>query len=458
MTSQLFGVDVLPDFPVKPTRRGLFRRTETTQQAAVPALPLPAPSRPQPRERLAGELVTATDLIVAISDALPATSPMAVVQVGLDNLRGLNAAFGPEAGDVAVTRAGVVLAWALAPHRVARLASDCFGILLPYETVSQLEHLVGRALSLIAAADLSNDAAGVRTTASAGITLLDRPDVTARNSLHEADLAMAAAKVGGRNRFVLHDPAQSTAANPLWEDQIRRALAEDTLVLHAQPVQGVHAEVQQWELLVRLPASGDNLLLPGQFLPLAERLGIAKEVDAWVTRNAIDLIQQWAEKGQRITLEVNLSPGTLSDPQFVANVEQHLQRTGIDPSCLVFEVRAAHAERHLYDVQVFAHRARALGCKFALDGFGNGAAAREQLMSLPLDLVKLDGALIRDLATDPVCQQLVSFLTRLAHERGCRVVAMNVADTETRGELVGLGVDYLQGYEIGRPVPLAEPS
>jgi diguanylate cyclase (GGDEF)-like protein len=453
VTSPQVGVDVLPDFTVKPQRRGLLRRTvPTLVPAAAPVIS--AQPGPLQRERLAGELVTATDLIVAITEALAARQPMAVVQVGLDGLRGLNAAFGPEVGDVAVSRVGVVLAWALAPHPVARLSSDCFGILLPHD--DQLEHLVSRALSLIAAADLSNDAAGVRTTASAGITLLDRTALTARMALHEADLAMAAAKAQGRNRLAVHDPSHNTAATELWENQLRLALEEDTLVLHAQPVQGVHAEVQQWELLVRLPASGDHLLPPAHFLPLAERLGLGREIDATVTRHAIELVQQWASRGQRITLEVNLTASTISDMGFVAQLEADLERAAIPASCLVFEVNAAIADKELYDVQVFAHRVRALGCKFALDGFGQGTAARVQLSSLPLDFVKLDGSLVRDLATNVVDQHLVSSLTRLAHERGCRVVAMNVAEGETRNLLVSYGVDYLQGFEIGRPMPLSD--
>lgn len=317
------AVDVLPDFSVKqpklPRQRRRDRVTEEATAAVVEQQPqvvedITIAQRPAPRQQqLTTALVPAEQLVLAIAQALPATSPMAVVSIGLDNFRNVNAAFGPEAGDAALARVGQLLAWAFAPAPVARMTGDTFAVLVPHAGTRELEHRVRRALSLLASSDLSQDGLGIRTTASAGMTVLDRPGLTARGLLHEADLAMSAAKAAGRNRCVVHDAMATTSAATMqaWARQIREALEKDAFALHAQPVQPVNSDTQQWELLLRLPAADGELLPPAQFLPVAERFGLAAEVDRWVTKRAVGLIASWASMGQQITLEVNIGAATL---------------------------------------------------------------------------------------------------------------------------------------------------
>lgn len=453
------AVDVLPDFSVKPRRN--------QQPAAVEALPdaPPAPvavpvqaAEPAP-ESFSAAPCTAKELLLAISASLPATEPTAVVHIGLDNFRNVNAAFGPELGDQALDRAGELLAWALAPAPVARLTSDVLAALVQHRGAADLEHRVRRALSLLGATDLSLDGQGIRTTASAGITLLDRPGLTPRSVLHEADLAMATAKRTGRNRYAVHDAMETASASALqsWASQIRSALENDTFILHAQVVQALHTtDEQQWELLLRLPDPDGELLPPGQFLPVAERFGLVTEVDRWVTKKAFALIAGWRQFGRALTLEVNIGASTLSDDAFIELVESELARTGIDPRHLVFEVNGSVAGAQMDSARVFAERLKALGCRFALDGFGHAAGTLEQLKYLPLDFVKIDGSFVRHVATDDSDRRIVRGLTALAKDMGCRVIAMNVGDEATRVQVAELGVDFVQGFHIGRPVPLGE--
>jgi diguanylate cyclase (GGDEF)-like protein len=209
--------------------------------AAVAASPSPTdliPSQPLGTPDLqptaVSESIDRDGLLTHVSEALQTHAPLALVQIGLDHFRELNASAGPAAGDVALHRASGVLAWAFAPHQVTRVDGDCFAVLLPDGDLPSVEKKVEVALSLVAGTDLSEDRSGVRTTASAGITMLDRspfapdgellagageiapgdllpaegPPVIAADVLLEADIAMAAAKQEGRNRLAVHRPVR----------------------------------------------------------------------------------------------------------------------------------------------------------------------------------------------------------------------------------------------------------
>jgi EAL domain-containing protein (putative c-di-GMP-specific phosphodiesterase class I) len=241
-----------------------------------------------------------------------------------------------------------------------------------------------------------------------------------------------------------------------WANRIRAALEADALVLHAQPVASLRGDAEQWELLVRLPTTDGVLLPPAEFLPTAERFGLIQRVDEWVTRRAVQVIAAYARVGRAVRLEVNVAAVTMAGSSFTEMVEAEVTAAGIDPSCLVFEVNGTVAAEALEDVAFFSQRLHQLGCLFALDNFGGGNGALEHLKTLPLDFVKIDGALVRHLATSPSDQVIVRALTWMAHGMGCRVVAMNVGDDESRALLDEYGVDYVQGFHVGRPVDLTE--
>jgi diguanylate cyclase (GGDEF)-like protein len=388
-----------------------------------------------------------------ISSVLPPTAPLALVQVGMDNFRHINAGIGPVGGDAMLERVSASLSGTFAPHQVFRVGGDSFAVVIPYEGLPSAVEWAERALEQIAAIDLSSDGSGVRATASAGVTVLDRPDVTPGGLLLEADLAMSVAKRSGRNRCSVHHPMEASTATAVheWATQIRHALETDSFVLHAQPVKALRGHVDQWELLVRLPGDSGELLPPGDFLPVAERFGLMQQVDELVTAHAVQTVADNAAQGRTLRLEVNIAGSTLASKSFVTSVEQAIASTRIDPSCLIFEVNGSTLDANLDDVRVFSERLRALGCKFAVDGFGRNAGALEQFKMLPLDFVKIDGSFVRHLASSTVDQRIVAGLINLAHSLGCEVIAMAVGDDASLALLEQMGVDYVQGFHVGRP-------
>jgi EAL domain-containing protein (putative c-di-GMP-specific phosphodiesterase class I) len=265
---------------------------------------------------------------------------------------------------------------------------------------------------------------------SAGLTLLDPPDHTTRSALHEADRALS-------------EPRG-------LDDLIRSALDDGTFALHAQRVRSVRTDAEQWELVLALPDLNGQLLAPDEFLPIAEELGLGVQIDTWVTKHALACLYD-----TRLTsIEVNVGPSTLNDPSFISVLRSAIRRAGVHPRQLVFEVNASVASAHTHAVRGFFARLKALGCRVALDDFGANAGALDQLKKLPLDLVKIDGSFVRHVATDPDDLRFLAALTLLAQGLGCQVVAMDVADASTQRALAGIGVDFVQGSHVGRPLPL----
>jgi EAL domain-containing protein (putative c-di-GMP-specific phosphodiesterase class I) len=236
-----------------------------------------------------------------------------------------------------------------------------------------------------------------------------------------------------------------------WVDRIRDALERDRFVLYAQPIIDVASgEVVQHELLIRMLDDAGDIVPPGLFLPVAERHGLIGEIDRWVVREAALLA------GAGHAVELNLSGDSLGDPQLVHFVEAQLREAGASPSDVVLEITETALIRNQETARVFAERVAALGCKLALDDFGTGYGGFTYLKQLPFDYLKIDIEFVRDLLENPASRAVVQAVVRLAADFGKKTVAEGVEDDATLAELRALGVDYAQGYGIGRPAPVED--
>jgi EAL domain-containing protein (putative c-di-GMP-specific phosphodiesterase class I) len=248
-------------------------------------------------------------------------------------------------------------------------------------------------------------------------------------------------------------PAERTGT-ALSTDTMRRALEDDLFELHCQPVLDLRTNaVTQHELLIRMRGEDGRLVLPEAFLGPARRAGLAHAIDRWVVRQAMRLLGQ-LDPG--MSLEVNLSPEAVHDPELATMVEEELTASGIDPARLVLEVAGNTAVDSLEETRVLAKRLRALGCKFALDDFRSNFGSFRLVRELPLDYLKLDGELVGALAESRTSQLIVKALVDVAAGTGMSTVAVFVSDEETVRLLRQLGVDFAQGYTVGRPRPVAD--
>jgi PAS domain S-box-containing protein len=234
-----------------------------------------------------------------------------------------------------------------------------------------------------------------------------------------------------------------------WSFRIRQAIERDRLTLYSQPiVELASGETAQEELLLRmLGEDGEELIMPGDFLPPAERFGLAPAIDRWVVERAVRLARD-----RRI--EVNLSGQSIGDQDLPEFIEAQLAASGADPSNLVFEITETAAAHDIAQARALAERLTALGCGFALDDFGTGYGSFTYLKHLPVSYLKIDMDFVRNIVDDPSDRQVVRAIVDVARNFDIRTIAEGVESQVTLELLAELGVDLVQGYHLGRPSPV----
>ncbi len=250
--------------------------------------------------------------------------------------------------------------------------------------------------------------------------------------------------------------APLTPAERVWERRLRQALEEDRLVFYMQPILDLRAgRISQYELLVRLVDERGRIIRPGCFLGVAERTGLVHCLDREVVRHAIRLIAACASAGVELLLEVNLSALALENEQLLAFIRQELQAAGAPPQRLVLEITETAAIEDIRQAQRFVGSLREMGCRFALDDFGVGFGSLYYLKHLPVDFVKIDGAFIRSLDRDAADPHIVRAIVQMAAGLKVKTIAEFVEQARVAQMLRRLGVDYAQGFYVGRPRPVS---
>ncbi len=234
-------------------------------------------------------------------------------------------------------------------------------------------------------------------------------------------------------------------------NDVERALIEDRLVLHAQPIVDLHSgETVQHELLLRMRDSDGRIVPPGDFLPVVEQYALIREIDRWVIRQATELA------GAGCPVHLNLSARSVSDPDVLEQIERCMRRHDVAPEMLVFEITETAIVEDEHAARAFAERLHALGCRLALDDFGTGYGTLTYLKRLPVDYLKLDIEFVRDLSSSEASRHVVQAVVSLARDFGLQTVAEGVEDDATLAQLRALGVDFAQGFHLGRPEPFDE--
>jgi EAL domain-containing protein (putative c-di-GMP-specific phosphodiesterase class I) len=238
-----------------------------------------------------------------------------------------------------------------------------------------------------------------------------------------------------------------------WLARLRRALAEDRFVLHFQPIVSLKdGEVSQYEALVRLADEADgSLIAPGSFLPAAERSGLIRAIDRMVFDKVAAMLG--GEHGGRgVRIAVNVSAVSVTDGTMLAYIERGLAVYGVDPALLVVEVTETAAISDMDSARDFCAGVLSLGCAVALDDFGAGFGSFQYLKHLPFTHLKIDGGFIRGLAISRTDQLVVKALAGVVRGMGRETIAEFVGDAPTMAMLRSYGVDYAQGFEVGRPL------
>jgi len=234
-----------------------------------------------------------------------------------------------------------------------------------------------------------------------------------------------------------------------WIGRIRDALDEGRFVLYTQPIVPLAGGEPRDELLLRMVGPNGEIIAPGSFLPAAEKYGLISEIDRWVVGEAIRL----AATGRRV--QANVSVTSIPTLDLLSLIERELRATRADPKNIVFEITETAFLEGIELAEAFAHGLSTIGCGLALDDFGTGFASLTYLTKLPIKYLKIDIDFVRDLTSDPASQHVVKGIVNLAKDFGQQTIAEGVEDAATLALLERYGVDFAQGFHVGRPQPIA---
>jgi PAS domain S-box-containing protein len=249
-----------------------------------------------------------------------------------------------------------------------------------------------------------------------------------------------------------HFRVQKELESLTWLGRTRDAIDEGRLVLYSQPIVALKDGEPSEELLLRMIGRDGEVIPPGSFLPTAEKFGLILDIDRWVVLQAIDM----AAGGRRV--QANLSADSIGNVELLSVIEQQLLETRADPAHIVFEITETALMRDIDAGQAFAEGVVELGCGIALDDFGTGFGSFTYLKRLPVSYLKIDIEFVRHLRSNHANQHLVKAIVSLAKGFGQETIAEGVEDEDTLRLLCDYGVDFAQGFHIGRPAPIAELS
>ncbi len=391
-----------------------------------------------------------------IADAQRHASRVALLFFDLDDFKFINDTFGHRAGDAMLIRvAGEVAGQVRRNEIFARLGGDEFAMLVPEISDEMLRVLAERITRSIAQVRFQFEGQSLRLTSSVGIAVYPDHADTVEDFVARADTAMYQAKEAGKNAWRIYrsdlDTTLQMVRRMSWNDRISHALENNLMDLEFQGVYStVERTLSHFEVLVRMRDKDDPsvLLMPAQFIPVAEKSGKIVDIDRWVLRESIQML---GEVSTIPALAVNISGRSFDEPTLPQYIADELKRCGVAPRRLMVELTETSAVSDLHDAQRFIEALRQTGCGVCLDDFGTGFSSFAYLKHLQADSVKIDGLFIRDLPSDRDNQLFVKAIVSVARGLHKITIAECVEDQATLDMLKEFGVDAVQGYFLERP-------
>ncbi|MDX6638939.1 MAG: hypothetical protein QOJ01_2450, partial [Solirubrobacterales bacterium] len=346
--------------------------------------------------------------------------PAALLVLDIDNFKFVNDSLGHRAGDELIRSvAGRITRRVRSTDVVGRLGGDEFAVLLVGIELAHAQEIAEELCELICGEPFIVAEKPARVTTSIGITALDNAALGPDEALVEADMAMYEAKSVGRNGVAVYvrdatRPSRERAGF-VWTDRIRRALDEELLKVYAQPIVPLgDSGPQRVELLVRMTDEDGSIVLPGAWLPVAERFGLIEDIDAWMVMQAARLVARQNAAGKELVCEVNLSGRSMADPRLPTTIERAVVETSIDPANLIFEITETTVVANMDEARRLATTVRELGCRFALDDFGAGFGSFYYLKHFQVDLLKIDGEFVRGIINSEIDKRMVGAMVEIA--------------------------------------------
>lgn len=400
---------------------------------------------------------------VALDEVHAGTTTHTLCFLDLDQFKLVNDVSSHAAGDQLLNLVAVTLASQLSdPHWVGRLGGDEFALLLRDTALDAGRAHAERIARTLAATSLLWEGRHFSLTCSVGLVQMDAETPSVAWLLRAADTACHLAKEGGRNQVRVYAESDQEIARRhdemAWANRVRAAIAEGRLRFYAQriePLRPQRAAGLQYEVLVRMIDVEGNLCLPGRFLPAVERFGQAAALDAMVIAGVLELLAAQPAHLERTELcHVNVSAQSAVSTRFRQQVLALLDASPVPARKLCFELTETASIAAFDEVKAFIAALRARGCQVALDDFGSGLSSFAYLKAFDVDILKIDGSFVRNMAKDVLDLAVVQSITEVAHTLGKRVIAEWAESDDVLRRLREIGVDAAQGYCLHQPCPL----
>ena len=384
----------------------------------------------------------------------------ALLYIDLDHFKVINDAEGHAAGDRLLIEVANVFRHEIGPAGLlARISSDEYTVLFEDITEDEALKVAERVRRVMEKFQFTTNNNTYHIGTSIGVATINPGNiVTSSEILARADQACYVAKTHGRNivhLFNKEDTEMLTLRSAIhWVPLIRDALATNKFLLVFQPVLELkNKTITHYEALIRMIGSDGNLVEPGNFIPVAEKMGLIHEIDLWVVNKAIDILNELPEKHKNTSFNINLSSHAFQDTALLPLLKEKLAQTGVQANRITFEITETAAVANFSQTREMIMNIRKLGCRFALDDFGSGFSSFNYIKEFPVDYLKIDGAFISNLLNDQVDQTLIKSMIEIAKKLNKKTVAEFVENQKVLDLLIQYGADYAQGYFIGKPSP-----
>lgn len=406
--------------------------------------------------------------LATLIDELPYNNQShALCYMDLDQFKVVNDTCGHRAGDRLLRELTENMKTGIRDGDVlSRLGGDEFGLLVVDATPEAAVKVSEQIYNFFQNYVFHHEEKAFAVRASIGLVHIDQSCGQLKDVMAAADIACYAAKDSGRNSLSIYsktDENMTERSEELsWLPRLQTALQNNEFRLHVQAVASLdpatsNAAVTHFEFLLRLANPNGSVSTPWQFIQAAERYDLMREIDKWVIRNALRTVAELkGSPGGDCSFSINLSGQSAADPTLRLFIQNQLEFYKVDPAQIWFELTETAAISHFSIAIDLINFIRSFGSKVALDDFGSGLSSFGYLKNLPVDIIKIDGQFVREIAKNPIDREMVRAIHQVGKSMGIETVAEFVEDQDIVDELIKIGIDYAQGYHIGKPCPVGE--
>lgn len=406
-------------------------------------------------------------LAVLIENAHSNASQHALIYLDIDQFKVVNDTCGHTVGDeLLIQTTGIIKTVVRASDLCARLGGDEFGIILENCSLEKALFISQRLHARLNEHKLVWEENTFNINSSIGLVMINEQSIDLSSVLAAADDACYVAKDEGGNRIKIYETTgnlfQKRRGEMQWISKLTRALEENRFRLYYQPIVPLRKDKalpKKLEILIRMVDEQNKIIMPIDFIPAAERYNLMPAIDRWVIKHSLEayrelLISMGPDKEIDLFC-INLSAASLADERCFTFIKEQFQTTSAPPTGFCFEITETAAISNMGVASKLIHDLKEIGCTFALDDFGSGFSSFNYLKNLPIDYLKIDGSFVKDMHSDQVNCAMVEAINNLGHAMGIRTIAEFVANSNIKERLIDIGVDFAQGYEIGKPQDLS---